>query len=258
MDSRLERLRHQITACRRCDLAETRTNALPGAGNIHARLMIVAQAPGDQEDREGRHFIGPSGRVFDRLLDQAGVARAELFLTNLLKCRLPKNRRPKQREIIACLPFLEQEIDIVEADILVPLGFYATRAVLDLNVLPFPQAKAESPEFFGRVQWNGRKKVFPLPHPAALLYNPAFEEAAQEQYETLKTLTTPCKWYRLCPMRRFVEQGRLEQAWIELYCTGDWSRCVRFHQEEQGIAHPDWMLPDGSLDAELREISIAG
>lgn len=254
MDHRLSLISKRIRACQACDLARTRTHALPGAGNDQARLMIIAQAPGDHEDREQRHFIGPSGRMFDQLLSQARVSREELFLTNLLKCRLPKNRRPKQREIEACLPFLQEEVEIVDPEILVPLGFYATRSVLSLNSIPAPQARADSPDFFGRLFWQGRKKIYPLPHPAALLYSPSFQTKAEQQYAKLQVLAAPCKWYRLCPIRRFYRQGHLDRSWIELYCTGDWSRCVRFHKEEQGIPHPDWMLPDGTLDSSLRAL----
>lgn len=83
MDHRLHLLSKRIRACQACDLAQTRTHALPGIGNVQARLMIIAQAPGDQEDQEQRHFIGPSGRVFDQLLFHARVSRNDLFLTNL-------------------------------------------------------------------------------------------------------------------------------------------------------------------------------
>ncbi|MFP4035825.1 MAG: uracil-DNA glycosylase [Desulfovermiculus sp.] len=255
MDSRLHLLSKRIRACKACELARTRIHALPGAGNDQARLMIIAQAPGDQEDLEQRHFIGPSGHIFDQLLSHARVSRNELFLTNLLKCRLPKNRRPKQREIEACLPFLQEEVYIVNPEILIPLGFYATRSVLYLNNIQFPQAKSDSAQFFGRLFWQGQKKVYPLPHPAALLYNPSYQQKAEEQYAKLKVLSAPCKWHRLCPMRRFYEQGKLDRIWIELYCTGDWSRCVRFEKEEQGIPHPDWMLPDGTLDENLRVLA---
>jgi DNA polymerase len=143
--------------------------------------MIIAQAPGEHEDLEERHFIGPSGRVFDQLLSNARVSRNELFLTNLLKCRLPKNRRPRQREIKACLPFLQEEVAIVDPEILVSLGFYATRSVLYLNNIQFPQAKSDSAQFFGRLFWQGQKKVYPLPHPASLLYSPSFKTAAEQQ-----------------------------------------------------------------------------
>lgn len=251
-EPRLNRLEKRINTCRACNLALTRTNALPGAGNVRARLMIIAQAPGDQEDRKKRHFIGPSGRILDELLSTARMSRKEFFLTNLLKCRLPKNRRPKQREIEACQPFLQEEVDIVDSEILVPLGYYATRTVLTLNAITPPGARADSPDFFGRLFWKGRKKVYPLPHPAALLYTPSFRPRAEEEYVRLKVLSAPCRWHRMCPMLRYFKQGRLNRSWIELYCRGDWARCIRFQKEEQGIPHPDWMLPDGTLDPELQ------
>ena len=252
---RLAHLARRVHQCTKCALALTRTQALPGAGDTNARLMIVAQAPGDQEDRTGHLFIGPSGQVFDQFLEHAGLSRQSLFVTNLLKCRLPKCRRPKQREITACLPYLQEEMAIVAPDILVPLGFYAMRSVMHLSALQPPQARADSPQFFGRLYWQGSFKIYPLPHPASLLYNPAYRPRAQEMYATLGILARPCRWYSLCPMKRFFEAGHVDRRWIELYCTGDWSRCVRFQQEEQGIPHPDWMLPDGSLDQDLKALS---
>lgn len=182
--------------------------------------MIIAQAPGDKEDLEGDLFIGPSGQVLDRLLNKARVSREEIFITNLLKCRLPKSRKPKQFEIESCLSYLEEEIQIVDPEILVPLGFYATRSVLVLNKLDFPESKANSSDFFGRLFWRDNKKVYPLPHSAALLYNPSFEENAQLQYSKLQVFKRRCRWYPVCPMRKFYKRGLLDPSWVELYCKG--------------------------------------
>jgi uracil-DNA glycosylase family 4 len=118
-----------IKNCKNCDLSQTRRHALGGEGNLDARAMLIAQAPGDREDQVGRMFIGPSGKVLDELLSEGGVRREELYMTNLIKCALPKNRRPKQAEIDACAPFLEQEIAVVAPAVIVPLGYYATRYI---------------------------------------------------------------------------------------------------------------------------------
>lgn len=254
-EKRFSELNNRLKNCRRCELALTRTRVLAGAGNLQARLMIIAQAPGDQEDKEGHLFIGPSGQIFDQLLSQADIDRQNLFITNLLKCKLPKCRKPKQKEIEACLPHLEDEIEILDPDILIPLGFYASRTVLLLNHLSPPQAKADSPDYFGSLWWKDKKKVYPLPHPACLLYNPSYREKAQELYSKLKVLSVRCRWYPICPMRKFYQKGLLDRFWIEVYCKGDWSSCIRFQKEEQGVYHPDWMLPDGSLDQELKAFS---
>ena len=251
-ERRLSDLYERLKQCHRCELARTRTRVLPGAGDAQSRLMLVAQAPGDREDLEGRLFIGPAGQVFDRLLRHSGVCRQELFLTNLLKCRLPRSRRPKQREIEACLPYLEEEIRILDPDILAPLGFYATRSVMLLANLQPPQSRSGSSEFFGRLFWKDTWKVFSLPHPAGILYAPSREEKTRQLYAKLKILIRICPWYTMCPVKYRYEKGLLDRFWIEMYCTGDWSRCVRYQKEEQGISHPDSMIPDGSLDNNLR------
>ena len=98
----IDELNKQIKACYKCRLAESRLNVLCGEGNMQARVMLVAQAPGEAEDRDGRMFIVPSGRVLDDLLSANQVNRRELYITNLVKCMLPKYRKPKQDEIQAC------------------------------------------------------------------------------------------------------------------------------------------------------------
>ncbi|MGM0628557.1 MAG: uracil-DNA glycosylase, partial [Candidatus Fermentibacterota bacterium] len=120
----------RIRSCAACGLSETRRNALPGEGDPDARVLLIALSPGRVEDREGRMFLGPSGDVLDRLLDHAGVRRSRVYMTNLVKCTLPKNRRPRAREIEACAPWLEREINVVGPKVLVPLGFYSSRYVM--------------------------------------------------------------------------------------------------------------------------------
>jgi len=87
-----------------------------------------------------------------------------------------------------------------------------------------------------------------LSHPAILLYNSEFREDLIKKYRKICILSKDCKWYSSCPMKRFYEEGRLDKKWIELYCKGDWESCIRYQMEERGELHPDWMLPNGSLD----------
>ena len=166
----------------------TRTNVLCGEGNLHARLMLVAQAPGDHEDREGRMFIGPSGKVLDELLSETEVSRDEIYMTNLIKCRLPGYRKPKQDEIEACSRFLEEEIALIVPEVIVPLGYYAIRYIFEKYHLSLPKAKAEIPDLFGRLFRAQNQNVFPLPHPAAVLYNRSFKPTTTEKYKKLKML----------------------------------------------------------------------
>ena len=253
IEALIKDLNKEIKSCTKCSLAETRTNALCGEGNLHTRIMLVAQAPGEKEDIQGRMFIGPSGKMLDELLHETGVKRKELYMTNLIKCRLPRNRRPKQTEIEACSPFLEKEISLLSPEIMVPLGYYATRHLLSIYDIPVPGAKEEFSGLYGRLLMGGNQKLYPLPHPASLLYNRSFKLQTTEKYRKLKVFSHECKWFPLCPIRNFVDQGKLSVEWIELYCKGDWGNCVRYNLEENGEYHSDRMLPDGTF---IKEGSI--
>ncbi len=247
----LENLNERILGCTDCRLAATRRNAVCGEGDPGARVMLVAQAPGETEDREGRMFVGPTGRVLDELLTSAGVDRGDLYMTNLVKCTLPKCRRPRRDEVEACGRHLEREIDIVDAKVVVPLGYHATRFVLDRHGVPVP-GRSDIPKAYGRLLLAGGRRVLPLPHPTALLHDETVRGEMMDTYRKIRVLLAECVWYPSCPMNRYTRMGRLDRRWTELYCRGDWEVCVRYQMEERGEPHPDWMLPDGSIDEALR------
>ena len=250
----LEILNYQIMACKRCSLSVTRKHALVGEGNIDARIMFVALSPGVKEDLKNQMFIGPSGQVLDKLLNAAGIDRNLVFMTNLIKCMLPKNRKPKVDEIESCSKFLDEEVSIIHPEVIVPLGYYATRTILTKYHADPLAARKDFVKIYGRLIFSDDQKILSLPHPASLLYNPSFEPETIEKYKKLQILLHDCKWFSLCPMKRFYETGRLERKWIESYCKGDWRNCIRYDMEEMGHYHPDWMLPDGSLDENLKEL----
>ncbi len=247
----IDELNKRIKECKRCRLSETRTNAVCGEGNLHAKIMLIAQAPGEKEDKEGKMFVGPSGEVLEELLSKAGIKRHVIYMTNLIKCMLPQYRRPRQDEIEACSYYLEEEIKLINPKILVPLGYYPTCYLLQKYGIALP-SKGEFSSVYGKLFWVKDKKIFPLHHPVVCLDNPDFKQDLIKSYRKLQVLLRDCKWYPVCPMRRFYEEGKLDRKWIELYCKGDWESCVRYQMEEEGRYHPDWMLPDGSLDETLR------
>jgi uracil-DNA glycosylase family 4 len=215
--------------------------------------MVVALSPGEKEDGENRMFIGPSGQILNKLFDAVEINRESVYMTNLIKCMLPKNRRPKMDEIETCSSFLDDEISIIDPEFIMPLGYYATRAILTKYHADPPSAQADYAKLYGGLIFSDDQKIYPLPHPASLLYNPSFEFETIEKYIKLQIFLHDCKWFPMCPMKQFYEEGRLERKWIELYCKGDWQSCVRYDMEEKGRAHPDWMLPDGSLDECLKK-----
>ncbi|MBN2246351.1 MAG: uracil-DNA glycosylase [Candidatus Aminicenantes bacterium] len=173
--------------CRLCELHKTRSHVLLGEGDPNAQIMFIAQAPGELEDKENKMFIGPSGKILDMLFLASGFSRKDVYLTNLIKCRLPKNRRPRQREIIACSVYLEQEIMIVNPDILVPLGYYATKYLFAKYELS-PFAKKEYPEKIGISYQIKNRIIFPLSHPASLLYHDEFTAGNIDNCRKLRNL----------------------------------------------------------------------
>jgi len=179
-------LNREIVSCTRCPLHLTRTQAICGEGNRWARLLLIAQAPGVVEDRQGRMFVGPTGRIFDELLAEAGLSRGDIYVTNLLKCYLPKNRRPRQDEISSCSGHLKEEISLLNPQLIVPLGFYAARYILKLLDPATPQGREAFKDFYGRLFLLGGYKIFPLPHPSCLLHTHSHRPGVAEKYRGLK------------------------------------------------------------------------
>jgi uracil-DNA glycosylase len=246
-DAALKRLYGELSECCRCGLCETAARKLPGEGNPDSRLFFIAQAPGEEEEREGRLCVGASGKIFRILLQEAGLRWEEIRFTNLVKCRLPGNRRPKQAEIGACRYFLKQEIRLSSSAVLIPLGFYAARQFLPgLSREQYPDSLARI-HLCDDSSYGRPLAVFPLPHPAALLHRPELSSRISEAYAKLSTLKQPCRWQAVCPIGRATERGELPDTWIRTYCFGDWSVCVRYQMEEQGRYHPDTLLPDGTM-----------
>jgi DNA polymerase len=246
IDQLIEVLNQEIRKCHRCTLADTRTNALCGEGNLHAQIMLIAQAPGKNEDREGRMFIGPSGKVLDELLSMAHIERKEIYMTNLIKCMLPKCRRPKSGEIEICSRYLDREIGLINPKVIVPLGYYATRYVVMKHNILVPEARADFKALYGKLFLAQNQKILPLPHPATSLYDSSFKPGLFEKYRKLRVLSEPCKWYPLCSMKQLYKRGELDREWIELFCKGDWESCFMYQMEEHGEHYPDSGSPNAN------------
>jgi DNA polymerase len=184
----LDVLNYQIRACEKCNLSATRKHALTGEGNIGASILFVALSPGAKEDIGNRMFIGPSGQVFNRLLQKAGIERQSVYMTNLVKCLLPKNRKPTCNEIEICSSFLDDEILILQPQIIVPLGYYATRSILSKYHADPSREEMSFKNINGKLLMLDGMKIFPLTHPSALLYNPSFEPGTLVKYIKLKSL----------------------------------------------------------------------
>jgi uracil-DNA glycosylase family 4 len=126
----LSRLDQQICACHLCSLSDGRKRAVPGSGPAPADIMLVGEAPGREEDLTGKPFVGRAGRLLDEALVQAGLERSTVFITSVIKCRPPENRKPKKAEIDQCRPYLQAQIDILHPKIICLMGNTATLAIL--------------------------------------------------------------------------------------------------------------------------------
>lgn len=177
-------LRQEITRCRACRLHRYRSHAVLPEGNPSSGIMVIGQSPGKTENSSGTIFSGPSGKVFDRLLFKAGIDRETIYLTNLLKCMLPRARRPRQDEIAACLKYLDMEMALVRPQIVVPLGFHVLKTLLQRFNLPVPD-RTSMKHLFGLKIPRDPLIIFPLRHPTALLFNPEKQEIMERNYRTL-------------------------------------------------------------------------
>ncbi|MBN2312459.1 MAG: uracil-DNA glycosylase [Sedimentisphaerales bacterium] len=127
----LEKIAEEVRRCCQCGLGSTRTNPVPGEGNPDARIMFVGEAPGADEDAQGRPFVGRAGQLLDKIINACGLKREDVFIGNILKCRPPDNRDPRAEEIISCLPYLQKQIEIIEPEVIIALGAHAARTLLD-------------------------------------------------------------------------------------------------------------------------------
>ncbi len=149
--------------CTRCRLAEGRTQVVFGVGSPSADLMFIGEAPGFHEDRKGEPFVGAAGQLLTRMLGEIGLAREDVFIGNVLKCRPPGNRDPQPDEIEACTPWLVEQTSLIQPRLVVTLGNFATKFVL--------QTQRGITGMRGSVyEWHGRK-VVPTFHPAAILHS---------------------------------------------------------------------------------------
>ena len=159
------------------EICNEATNLVPGEGNADADVVFVGEAPGASEDKQGRPFVGNAGRLLDRLLDEAGLVRDDVFITNVVKARPPKNRDPRTTEVRHYLPWLLAQLDVIEPKLVIPLGRHPLAHFA-------PDVKIS--EAHGRVLETEQWRLFPMFHPAAALHNPSLRETLQEDARALR------------------------------------------------------------------------
>jgi uracil-DNA glycosylase family 4 len=177
---RFEALRAEVLGCTRCRLAEGRTTVVFGEGDRDADLLVVGEAPGYEEDRQGRPFVGPAGKLLDKMLAAIGFRRDEVFICNVLKCRPPQNRDPVADEVAACRPYLRQQVEVVAPKAICAFGRFAAQTLLASEV-SLGRLRGATHEFMGI-------PVVVTYHPAALLRNQQWKRPAWEDLKLLRRI----------------------------------------------------------------------
>jgi len=185
-EEEMQAISEEIRECKKCGLWKTRKTPVVGGGSLDAKIMLVGEAPGYNEDQQGKPFVGRAGKVLDELLALVGLERNDVYIANVLKCRPPNNRNPMPEEIKACTPCLDRQIGIIKPETICPMGNFAAAYILEKFGL--------KPESIGRI--HGRifrvknllldARIIPLYHPASATYNPNMKSTLMGDFRSIK------------------------------------------------------------------------
>jgi uracil-DNA glycosylase family 4 len=179
VDAPLHDLYLEIADCPRCILAKTRTRTVPGSGPVNADLMFIGEGPGAREDEFGLPFIGAAGRFLDELLEGIGLSRAEVYITNVVKCRPPGNRDPQPAETAACEDYLARQIELIDPKVIATLGRFSMARW-------FPDARIS--QIHGMAREIDGRTIMPLYHPAAALRNGSLRPTMHADFARIRDL----------------------------------------------------------------------
>jgi len=174
----LEDVEAAMSGCTKCELADGRTNIVFGAGDPNARLLFVGEAPGRDEDIQGVPFVGRAGQLLNKILDAAEIAREDVYIANIIKCRPPNNRTPLTNEIEACIPYLGRQVALIAPKIICTLGLPATQTLLGI--------RGSMGSLRGKMYVDGDVKVIPTYHPAAALRDPKYKRPIWDDFLLIK------------------------------------------------------------------------
>jgi len=184
----LNQIAEEVKTCKKCELYKCAKNAVPGEGNPKAKIMLIGEAPGRNEDLTGRPFVGSAGKLLDSVLEKAGLKRNDIFIGNIAKHRPPDNRAPKLEEIEACTPYLDRQIKIIKPEIIVPLGTHSSKYILEKAGLEFTTISDVRGKAFDGSALGSKIKIVPSFHPAAVIYNRKLRETIEEDFKMIKDI----------------------------------------------------------------------
>ncbi len=169
----------RISTCEKCSLSQGRNKSVPGDGSLDADIMFIGEGPGFHEDRQGLPFVGPAGNLLNEMLSSIGLARQDVYITNMVKCRPPNNRDPFPAEIRSCSPYLDAQIGLIKPKVIVTLGRYSFAKFFPNESISRARGRPRN--------WQGLV-IYPMYHPAAALHNPGLRPAIQRDFSTLPEL----------------------------------------------------------------------
>jgi len=183
-----EKLKQEILNCKKCELWKIRTNSVVGEGSQDTDIIFIGEAPGFNEDKKGKPFIGQAGKIFDELLNSINLKREDIYITNILKCHPPQNRNPTQEEIKSCSIHLNNQIELIKPKIICCLGNFATDYIFKkFNLKEKIQGISKiHGEIFTISTLTGVIKIIPLYHPAVATYNSNMLETLKKDFKILK------------------------------------------------------------------------
>lgn len=168
-----------------CPLRLGATQPVPGAGNPKTEILLIGEAPGEQEDLLGQPFVGAAGKLLDKLLASINLKREAVFITNIEKFRPPKNRDPLPEEIAACFPFLERQIKIIQPKLIITLGRHALKKMFEWDKDKIIDKSISISEFHGKLIRGKKGCYFPCYHPAAGLYQPSTKIELEKDFQKI-------------------------------------------------------------------------
>jgi DNA polymerase len=191
MSQEIEKVKQNVIKCTKCDLCKTRINSVPGKGNFQSEVVFVGEAPGRNEDVKGEPFVGVAGKKLSIALEEAGISRDDVYITNVVKCRPPNNRVPSTTERNTCQEYLKQEISIIKPKIICILGNTAFNSIL---------GGSEITKFRGKTVRKENQFYFLTVHPAATIYNQGLIDVLKKDIVKLFDMIRELKNGKIIPV----------------------------------------------------------
>ncbi len=182
----MENIKSEVLNCRKCELWKTRKNPVVGEGSLKARIMFIGEAPGFNEDLQGRPFVGKAGKVLNELIESIGLRREDVYITNVVKCRPPENRDPTPEEIEKCSPYIDRQIKIIRPEIICTLGKHSTSYIFKKFGLPHDNISRIHGKIYRVKNLFYDLLVIPLYHPAVAVYNADMKSELVEDFKIVK------------------------------------------------------------------------